>query len=288
MERKENNGLTRKQIITIIVCLVIIACVCIFLIKENKKLVKEHPEYSVEGVSSKRRAGAEELFNKVLANGGEKIDKDKTIYKLNGVNFRSNILYGNTSLENKLLVALENTKKSVTSNIPDDIKTNYFNGDLVYGDTEVSNIQVEVISFSDLNNTYKDMFGSDITAYLSVNGTDIKYICDNQNKVYYLKHNGYDNMSGITYYIYYNGYNSPYEHHDVATVNVSVIGVLNENSDLYKVTNVYGDVIKEHLTKNELDEFVSDENNYSLVSSYQVNYKFDNDSSYGLTFDVVK
>ena len=285
MEKKENNKLTQKQIITIVICLLIILVVCLLLVKENKKLVNEHPEYSVEGVSKERRVKAEELFNTIIADESLKVSSEYPIYKLSG-NLRKEILYGNNPLENKLLVALLNSDFSISYSIPSDIRNMYFNNEDEY---MYESVQVNTVNVSDLKKVYKNMFGEDLKDFVTINDGCKQYIYSALSNMYYLKSTSCSDTSDDTYYIYYNGYNSPYEHHDVATVNVSVVGVVKElNNNLYKVVDVYGDTVKEHLTSKDVEDYVKNVESYNSVKGFEVNYTFDNTSTYGLTFNLVK
>lgn len=282
--KKNENKLTTKQTLTIIICLLIILIVCLFLVKENKKLVKEHPEYSVQGVSSERQASAEELFNKILADGGEKVSKDSVIYKLKG-DIKENILFSSDIESEKLISALNNSTHSTSYGIPDDIKLAYYNS---AEDSLYQSSLVTFVSKESLQTTYKDMYGETLTNFANATVNCKEYLYSNSSNKYYLKSVNCADLNNVTYYIYYDGYNSPYEHHDVATVNVSILGITKESDSLYRIVNIYGDEIEKHLTFSEATEYINNVDNYAKVKSFEVNYKFNNDSSYGLNFTEVK
>ena len=291
---KEKNTFTKKQIITMIVCTLIITLVCIFMYKENNKLISEHPEYSVQGVSEERRDTAEKLFNSVLSTFGSDIPKTNNdrIYLFQSNGFRKEILYGYLSEELKLIIALENTqRKDYNGNIPEDVKNDLFcvNSNDLYDCNEVASINgIKVISLDDLNETYKNMFGDTISNYITITNVKNSYVYSNITNSYYLKETDYVGVSNKLYYVYYNSYNSPYEHPERATVDVSVLVVeVEDNGKLYKISDVYDNLIKEHLSEKEMNEFVENIKNYN-GSVIHVTYNFDNSSQYGVTLSTIE
>jgi hypothetical protein len=289
MNNKVNNKektFTIKQIITMIICTLIIILVCVFMYKKNEELINEHPEYSIQGVSEERRNTGEKLFNSILSPSHSSVIKlsDERIYLFQGIEFREEVFYGDVSSDLKLLVVLENTLTDIfIGDLPDDIKNDF--ECVIENKTDENACIINTISIDKLKETYKDMFGSELTEFTSVNN---KYNYSALTNRYYINESTANDNYSKTYYVYYNNYNSPYEHVDLATVDVSVLCVeLEGNAKLYKVTDIFGNTIKEHLTTSEISTYVKNVDNYNS-SSVHVTYKFDNNSSYGLTFSTIK
>ena len=277
MEKKEKL-FTRKQIITMIVCTLVIILVCGLLYMKNQKLIKEHPEYSVYGVSEERRDNAELLLNKLISSNGvdsKKISDDR-IYHFNSKGFRKDVLLGETDDTLKLLVALENTEK---------VKITDYNSLNDCDCIEDKNKDTYSLKIEDVKKTYFDMFGEELTNLTSVISDYYSYFYNEFNNLFYAVEVNYNSEEETEYYVYYNNYNSPYEHPDKATVDVSVLAVSKENDGLYTVSDIYGDAIVKHLSSSEVETYVKDDKNYK--SNDLVTYLFNNNSSYGLTFSSI-
>lgn len=277
MEKKEKI-FTRKQIITMIVCTLVIILVCGLLYVKNQKLIKEHPEYSIYGVSEERRDNAELLLNKLISSNGvdsKKISDDR-IYYFNSKGFRKDVLLGETDDTLKLLVALENTEK---------VKITDYNSLNDCDCIDDRNSDAYSLKVEDVKKTYFDMFGEELTNLTNVISDYYSYFYNEFNNLFYAVEVDYNSEDDTEYYVYYNNYNSPYEHPDKATVNVSVLAVSKENDGLYTISDIYGDAIVKHLSSSEVETYVKDVKNYK--SNDLVTYLFNNNSSYGLTFSSI-
>ena len=61
---------------------------------------------------------------------------------------------------------------------------------------------------------------------------------------------------------------------------------LEGNGKLYKVSDIFGNLIKEQLSESDINTYVRNIKNYDL-STIHVTYKFDNNSTYGLTLSSI-
>lgn len=264
----KNKVFTGKQKITMLICTIIIILVCVFLYNKNNELINAHPEYSVYGVSEERRDSAEELFNNIISTEYVKISDDR-IYELS--NIRKDVLFGNINDDIKLLSAIEVARVNNSSDnvlIENDVVVNYINN-------------------KDIKQIYMDLYGEEISNFVDVSNEFYSYVYKELNDVYYIQNNDNNMYDNIKYYVYYDNYNSPYEHPDKATVDVHILAVKPDviNDGLYSVSNLYGDIIKNHLNKNEVLAFVKTTSNYQ--DGIMVKYNFNNNLKYGLTFESV-
>ena len=145
----------------------------------------------------------------------------------------------------------------------------------------------KTINVEKLKESYKNMFSSEIEDYASVSNIHNEYIYSRITNRYYVNELKSNSTSSKIYYVYYKNYNSPYEYVDLATVDVSVLCVeLEGNGKLYKVSDIFGNLIKEHLSESDINTYVRNIKNYDL-STIHVTYKFDNNFTYGLTLSSI-
>ena len=189
-------------------------------------------------------------------------------------------------------MALENTlTENFNGTLPEDVKSN--SDCITLYDSEISDCISEMvkvdktINVEKLKETYKNMFSSEIEDYSSVSNIHNEYIYSRITNRYYVNELKSNSTSSKIYYVYYKNYNSPYEHVDLATVDVSVLCVeLEGNGKLYKVSDIFGNLIKEQLSESDINTYVRNIKNYDL-STIHVTYKFDNNSTYGLTLSSI-
>ena len=190
--------------------------------------------------------------------------------------FRKDVLLGETDDTLKLLVALENTEK---------VKITDYNSFNDCDCIDDRNSDAYSLKVEDVKKTYLDMFGEELTNLTNVISDYYSYFYNEFNNLFYAIKVNYNSEDETEYYVYFNNYNSLYEHPDKATVNVSVLAISKENDGLYTISDIYGDAIVKYLSSSEVETYVKDVKNYK--SNDLVTYLFNNNSSYRLTFSSI-